>query len=182
MSVTSLCWPLSTHSIWCCFVCVRARSPLPAVHAACQRPADHVCSCAGFCLSSSSETFLVHGLGGKEEEEEEEGGKIKNKLINKQKERCLVQGDVRFQGCFPPRQCGVPSSPLCLHHQRAEDAAPHTFLEDELGSLLEVPLLCLETANSSGHHIDSQEKTEPLSRGFVPSSAGSGAASALLTW
>lgn len=63
---------------------------------------------------------------------------MKNKLINQQKERCLVEGDVHFQGCFPPRLCGVPSPPLCLHHQRAEDAAPHTFLEDELGSLLEV--------------------------------------------
>lgn len=51
---------------------------------------------------------------------------MKNKFINQQRERCLVEGDVRFQSCFPTRQHGVPSSPQCFHHQQAEDAtSPH---------------------------------------------------------
>jgi len=92
---------------------------------ACQRTTDRIRSCAGCCLSSSSET-LVHGLGEKKEEEEEEGGKMKNKFMNQQRQRSLVEGDVCFQSWFPPRQCGVPSSPLRLHHQQAEDASsPH---------------------------------------------------------
>lgn len=56
---------------------------------------------------------------------------------------------------------------------------PYTFLEDELGSLLEVPALCWGTASSYGHHVDSQEKKpshclmtlHPVTLGLLPSSA-----------
>jgi len=38
-------------------------------------------------------------MRGKEEEDKEEGGKMKDKLINQQNERCPIEEDVCFQSC-----------------------------------------------------------------------------------
>ena len=63
-----------------------------------------------------------------------------------------------FRAGFPPGSvvCHRPHCAFTTSKQKMP--APHTFLEDELGSLLEVPLLWSWTANSSRHHVDSQEK------------------------
>lgn len=141
---------------------------------ACQHAADPICSCAGFLLSSSSES-LVHGLGGKKEEEEGEGEKMKYKLINQHRERCLAEVGV------------LPMGSMVWHHphcaftttSRQKMSSLYPFLEDELESLLEIPLLCWGTASSCGHHVDPQEKKPshclmalcPVTLGLLPSSA-----------
>lgn len=64
-----------------------------------------------------------------------------------------------FRVVFPPGSvaCYHPRCAFTISKQMM--LPPNTFLEDELGSLLEVLLLFLGAASSSGHHAGSQEKT-----------------------
>lgn len=68
---------------------------------------------------------------------------MKNKFVRQEKERCLVEGDVCFQSRFPPGSmvCRHPRCAFTTSKQKMPP--PHVFLEDDPGSLLEVPLLWL---------------------------------------
>lgn len=100
---------------------------------------------------------------------------MKNKLINQHREKCLVEVGVLPVGSM------VWHHPHCAFTASKQKMLPHyTFLEDDLGSLLEVPELCWGTASSYGHNVDSQGKPShclmalsPFMLGLLPSSAGS---------
>lgn len=99
---------------------------------------------------------------------------MKNKLINQHRERCLLEVGILPMGSM------VWHHPHCALATSKQKMSPsYTFLEDELGSLLEVPVLCWGTASSYGHHVDSQGKKpshclmalHPVTLGLLPSSA-----------